>query len=409
MEDKASAAGLGGPGASHFHRGANQSGMRDHNQRVVLSLVRQYGALSKSDVARMAKMSAQTASMIMRELEVDGLLLRGDPVRGKIGQPSVPMRLNPDGAFFLGLKVGRRSADMVLIDFLGEVCALRTKSYAYPTPEATIEFAKGAIASLTAGLPADQAHRIGGMGVAMPFELWNWEEQSGAPKGAMDTWRTRDVRADLQALCDFPVYTQNDATAACGAELVFGNIGRLRTFAYFYVGAFAGGGIVLNGRLYAGASGNAGALGSMPVPGPDGRPVQLIDIASLAILERDLMSRDEDARWLWSHPENWNGADPDCAAWLAAAGQALAYATVAATAVIDFEAAIIDGWMPTRIRADLVEATRKALEAIDIEGIAAPTIREGTVGAHARAIGAASLPLSERYLVGSLDTLGGGQ
>lgn len=50
--------------------------------------------------------------------------------------------------------------------------------------------------------------------------------------------------------------------------------------------------------------------------------------------------------------------------------------------------------MPTRIRADLVEATRKTLEAIDIEGIAAPAIREGTVGAHARAIGAASLPLS---------------
>lgn len=69
---------------------------------------------------------------------------------------------------------------------------------------------------------------------------------------------------------------------------------------------------MLNGRLYAGASGNAGALGSMPVPGPDGRPVQLIDIASLAILERDLMSRGEDARWLWSHPEDWNSARPDC-------------------------------------------------------------------------------------------------
>lgn len=82
------------------------------------------------------------------------------------------------------------------------------------------------MASLIGGLPADQAHRIGGMGVAMPFELWNWEEQSGAPEGAMDTWRTRDVRADLQSLCDFPVFTQNDATAACGAELVFGDIGR---------------------------------------------------------------------------------------------------------------------------------------------------------------------------------------
>ena len=50
----------------------------------------------------------------MRQLETDGLLLRGEPIRGKVGQPSVPMRLNPDGAYFFGLKVGRRSTELVL-------------------------------------------------------------------------------------------------------------------------------------------------------------------------------------------------------------------------------------------------------------------------------------------------------
>ena len=38
-------------------------------------------------------------------------------------------------------------------------------------------------------------------------------------------------------------------------------------FIYFYVGAFVGGGLVLNGGLFAGRTGNAAALGSMPVPG----------------------------------------------------------------------------------------------------------------------------------------------
>ena len=39
-------------------------------------LVRQHGSLAKSDIARMTKLSAQTVSVIMRELEQDGLLLR---------------------------------------------------------------------------------------------------------------------------------------------------------------------------------------------------------------------------------------------------------------------------------------------------------------------------------------------
>ena len=234
----------------------------------------------------------------------------------------------------------------------------------------------------------------------MPFELWNWADTAGAPREVMDQWRHRDIRADIQALCGFPVYLQNDATAACGAELVFGQTGNLRDFIYFYIGAFAGGGIVLNGRLYSGPTGNAGALGSMPVPGADGRPTQLIDVASLAILEKALNERGVDASYLWTSSggtgramgrSSMPGSSPPAAA--------LAYAIVAASSVIDFEAAVIDGWMPASARQRLVDAVRSSIARIDVEGLRIPSVREGTVGIHARALGGASLPLSERFLI----------
>src|SRR5262249_34990328 len=117
------------PAGSRLHRGTNQSGMRDSNERLVLSLVRPHGSLAKTEIARMTGLSAQTVSVIMRELEEEGLLFRQEPVRGKIGQPSIPMALNPDGAYFLGLKIGRRSAELVLIDFLGKVRTSRHMSY----------------------------------------------------------------------------------------------------------------------------------------------------------------------------------------------------------------------------------------------------------------------------------------
>lgn len=50
-------------------RGSNQSGMRAYNERLVLSLVRQQGALAKTDIARITGLSAQTVSVIMRALE----------------------------------------------------------------------------------------------------------------------------------------------------------------------------------------------------------------------------------------------------------------------------------------------------------------------------------------------------
>src|SRR5690606_36960418 len=67
-----------------------------------------------------------------------------------------------------------------------------------------------------------QHKRIAGLGIAMPFELWSWADTAGAPREVMDEWRHRDMRTEIQLLCDFPVYLQNDATSACGAELVFG-------------------------------------------------------------------------------------------------------------------------------------------------------------------------------------------
>ncbi len=410
METGTARHGPGEAAESRFHRGTNQSGMREHNERLVLSLVRQHGSLAKSDIARMTGLSAQTVSVIMRELEEDGLLLRHAPQRGRIGQPSIPMALDPDGAYFIGLKIGRRSAELVLIDFLGKVRAAEQMSYRYPTPNGTVAFVASGVGKLSGGLDAKQAKRIAGLGIAMPFQLWNWADTAGAPREVMDEWRHRDMRAEIQALCDFPVYLQNDATSACGAELVFGKSHGLRDFVYFYIGAFAGGGVVLDGRLYGGPTGNAGALGSMPVPGPAGRPAQLIDIASIAVLEKELNTQGIEAPQLWTSPEDWGELGPALDAWVARAGEALAYAVVSATAVIDFEAAVVDGWMPTAVRAKLVGALREAIGRTDAEGLVLPRIEEGTVGVHARALGAASLPLSERFLIRSiLATAGSGR
>lgn len=394
-------------GSSRFHRGTNQSGMRDHNERLVLSLVRQHGSLAKSDIARMTGLSAQTVSVIMRQLEEDGLLVRQQPLRGKIGQPSIPMALNPEGAYFIGLKVGRRSAEMVLIDFLGSVQARRQHSYPFPTPGETLEFAVATMKQMRAGLTPEQDKRIAGLGIAMPYELWNWADTVGAPEAVRDEWRSFDMRAEIQSLCPFPVHLQNDATAACGAELVFGQAGGLRNFVYFYIGAFAGGGIVLDGRLYGGPTGNAGALGSMPVPGPDRKPAQLIDIASIAMLEKALIAGGADASRLWVSPQDWGDIGTELDTWIANAANALAYAIAAAAAVIDFEAAVIDGWMPLSVRRRLVDAVAKAMTGVDGEGLSLPTIREGTIGIHARAMGGASLPLSERFLIGSGSFSGG--
>lgn len=384
--------------AREARRGTNQAGMRASNERLVLSLVRRHGPLAKTEIARMTGLSAQTVSVIMRQLEADHLLLRGEPLRGKVGQPSVPLALDPDGAFFIGAKIGRRGLDVVLVDFAGEIRHRNSTAYAYPKSGDTIRRLLAEVRICEERL-GKHVGRIAGVGLAMPFALWNWAEDIGAPPGAMAAWRHFDPRAELAALLPYPVYLQNDATAACGAELAFGGNAGLLDFIYFYVGAFVGGGIVLGGGLFTGRTGNAAAVGSMPVPDGLGGTAQLIDHASLVVLERSLRAAGHSVQTLYSPDADWQGFGAVLEVWTERAARGIAHAIAAASAIIDFEAAVIDGAFPAAVRDALVHQAGVELHRLDLSGIDPPELRAGTIGPIARALGGASLPLFDRYIV----------
>lgn len=380
-------------------KGSNQSGIRDHNERLLLSILRRRGAMAKADIARSTGLSAQTVSNIMRQLESDGLIAKGEPQRGRVGQPSVPISLAEDGAYFWGLKIGRRSADLVLTNFLGEVVARRRRTYRYPTPDDTVAFAEGAISEIQASLPATMIARIAGLGIAMPFQIWRWAREISVAPDTMADWKGFDIVSALDHVCDGGVFLQNDASAACGAELVFGTGDAPTNFLYVYIGYFIGGGVVLGGTLFTGPTGNAGAVGPLPVLGPDGKITQLLDVSSLSLLERSLREAGHDTEAVWHAAEDWRVPEDLLALWVETTAGGLAQAIPAALSIIDFEAVLIDGWMPPDLRERIVRATQARLARANMTGLNTPDIREGTVGSDARALGAASLPLSQRFLL----------
>lgn len=124
------------------NRGTNQVAVRSYNERLILQLVREHGALSKADATRLTGLSANAVSVIFRSMENDGLLIRGEPIRGRIGQPSTPLRVNPDANHYVALKIGRRSIEIAVVNFVGQIVAISTKAQPFPTPKSTLEFVK---------------------------------------------------------------------------------------------------------------------------------------------------------------------------------------------------------------------------------------------------------------------------
>jgi predicted NBD/HSP70 family sugar kinase len=376
-------------------RGTNQSGVRLYNERLVLSLIRRHGSLPKADIARLTSLSPQTITVIMRQLESDGLVVKQTRQRGKIGQPSVPFALRPDGAFSIGLKIGRRSCELVLMDMVGAVRGALDETYPFPSPGFILDFVRKGCGTLTAMLPAKHRRRISGLGIATPFELWNWESEVGAPHDVMQAWRGVDIKAEVEGISRWPVYVCNDATGACAAELVFGNGAHYLDSLYLFIGWFIGGGVVLNGSLFPGRSGYAGAIGPLPIPvrGDAGSSEQLLHRASTYLLERRIKSAGGDPRPVWESPDDWSAIEPAVGDWIEEITDPLAAAVISAISVIDFEAVIIDGAFPPSVRARIVARVNERVELFDRQGLMPVAIVEGVVGNRARAIGGACLPL----------------
>src|SRR5690606_21021590 len=118
-------------------------------------------------------LTAQTIGLITARLDEDQLLTREAPVRGKVGQPSVPIGLNPDGAFAIGIKIGRRSADWLLVDFTGRVRDRLVLDYPFPDSETLLPVIEANMNQLLRSLGGLRS-RVVGVGVAAPFQLGGW-------------------------------------------------------------------------------------------------------------------------------------------------------------------------------------------------------------------------------------------
>ncbi|MBU2979632.1 ROK family transcriptional regulator [Alteromonas sp. C1M14] len=375
-----------------------QSGLRATNERRILALIRQHHQLPKADIAKETGLSAQAATVIINKLEKEELVYRGRPQKGKRGQPSIPFSLNAQGAYGLGIRIGRRSIQITLIDFCGKVQAALREQWQYPTVDIMLRFVKKAMAAVTATLNAQQKQKICGVGVAMPFEIWRWSEQAGAPESILEQWRQLSIVPVLQELTSLPVFMCNDHTAACAAELWFGEHKTIHDYLYCFIGTFVGGGLVLNGQLHVGRNGNAGAIGSLPFMQGHGQ-TQLINQSSLYIFERTLNQHHIDSSFLHSNTAVWPSDLPGLDEWIHGVAEGLAYAALNAHGILDLDGVIIEGAVPRDVLNKILSVCKQKLAEADGRGLSPITLLQGSVGADAQSLGSAHLPLLMLYSI----------
>lgn len=178
--------------------------------------------------------------------------------------------MNPGGALFGAIDLGGTKVRALVADLEGRVLGydLRPSDTARglePTLARMLESLAAAAAS--AGVsPRD----LKGLGIASPGAI---DVRRGVVSGApqLPGWRDVPLAEVMSQRLGMPVWVENDATAAALGEHRYGAGKGTRHMVYLTISTGVGGGLVIDGRLYRGASGAAGELGHV-ILDPDGPP-----------------------------------------------------------------------------------------------------------------------------------------
>lgn len=375
----------------------NSIKLRHTNERAVLNVIRQLGEASKTEIARKIGLTPAGAGLVIDALQENGFIKQVGKRFGQRGSPSVLFALNPDRIFSIGLKMGRRTLEAVLVDFSGAERARQEHDYVWPEPEFISRVGRASLDGFVRQCEQQAGAEISGIGVGTPFFLGGWSGELGFPADLGKTWSKVDPGTLFTRGIDYPVFVANDASAAALAELTFGVGAGLRDFMHISIDTLVGGGLVQNGKLLTGPHGNGAALGPLPVspsaisPAPAGS-TRLLHRASGITLIDHLARNGTTVDRIGAVASHMDSQAVD--AWLEDCSQALVEAILAITSVVDIRAVVLDCVLPERLGLKLVNLVQTQFGRAPTDGIVPPTIVAGTFGARAGSIGAAALPLA---------------
>jgi glucokinase-like ROK family protein len=239
--------------------------VKNINKRISLDLIRfTPGGISRSELARQLGLTRAAVTTIIGDLIDSGLVHEAEDGPATGGRRPIMLELNPRRGYLMGVDLGATHYGLVVTDFAGRVLN---------EAEARLDIRMDPVAYLSkideatrrmlaeAQLSMDDVLAIG-MGVPGPIS-----SAAGvvvAPP-IMPGWDKYPIRINAQELWGRPVSLNNDAELGALGEWAHGAGRGERHLAYIKVGTGVGAGLLLDGKIFQGATGCAGEIGHVTV------------------------------------------------------------------------------------------------------------------------------------------------
>jgi predicted NBD/HSP70 family sugar kinase len=243
-----------------------------HAAAQVFRAVLTGGPLRRADLTGQTGLSQPTIAKITRTLIDAGYLVELDPSvtghgrpggrRAAVGRPAAPLDVRADREFFVGVKVTGDELIGVLTDLRANIRATRHEPLSGHDP-AEVAAAIRRLVTRLRGASAETRARTYDLGVSVAGDVDR--ERGIARYEPFHGWRDVPLAALLSKATGLSTVVDNDIRALTEAENWFGAGARAESFLLVAIGTGVTCGLVVDGKVRAGAYGVAGELGHVGV------------------------------------------------------------------------------------------------------------------------------------------------
>ncbi|MFG2818441.1 ROK family protein [Kitasatospora sp. NPDC048365] len=248
-------------------RTATPSTARAINDRLALDLLLERGPLTASELRTLTGLSRPTVADLLERLQRGGLVApAGESAQLRRGPNARLYALVADRAHLAGIDVRSTGVSLVVADLTGRTLA--TAELAAEADDADLP--ERAVKALLAAAEDAGARELHTVAVGIPGLV---DPATGElnNSGKLPRWHAGLLEA-LRSRPGTDVILENEVNLAGIAEHRIGAASDRDDFALLWLGLGVGASVVLGGRLRRGASGGAGEIGFLPVPGAVGLP-----------------------------------------------------------------------------------------------------------------------------------------
>jgi predicted NBD/HSP70 family sugar kinase len=232
------------------------------NAERVLAAVREAGAVTQAEISRRSGLSPASVTNIVRDLAAAGKVQVDDAFQD--GRRCRVVTLPVTRGYAAGVDVGRTHIRISIVDLRRDVLAEGERSMSLGTLAGDgIEIARDLFDELVAGADIDR-REILTVGVGLPGPIHHATGTIGGYT-LLPQWVDIDLPGSFSEAFGLPTFVENDANLGALAEYSWQAQHGVSTLVYVRLATGIGGGMVINGQLYVGASGTAGEIGHVTI------------------------------------------------------------------------------------------------------------------------------------------------